>query len=223
MGKILIVDDDKDLNNGLCFAIKRENYDTVSAFDYYEAKKIINENDIMLAIIDINLPQKNGIDLCVEIKKLKSIPIIFLTAKDSEDDILKGFKCGCDDYISKPFSVPILIQRINAVLRRNKNNNLYEKEDLKIDFDKMEVYKNNECINVTKKEFELLDMLCKNRGKVIKRNNIIEKLWDVNEEFIDSNTLSVTIKRLRQKIESDSKNPKFIVTVFGIGYTWGYE
>lgn len=227
MSKILVVDDDKSLNKGLKYAINKAGYDVVSAFEYNEAVTSLDENDIMLAIIDINLPHKSGLDLCKYIRNKSTIPIIFLTAKDTENDIVKGFKFGCDDYISKPFSVPVLIQRVDAVLRRsnitNKNMYLCEEEGLKIDFDKMKVFKNNNEVKVAPKEFKLLKLLCDNRGKVLQRERIMEKVWDINEEFIDSNSLSVAIKRLREKIEDDSKNPKFIITVFGIGYTWGIE
>lgn len=227
MSKILVVDDDKSLNKGLKYAINKAGYDVVSAFEYNEAVTSLDENDIMLAIIDINLPHKSGLDLCKYIRNKSTIPIIFLTAKDTENDIVKGFKFGCDDYISKPFSVPVLIQRVDAVLRRsnitNKNMYLCEEEGLKIDFDKMKVFKNNNEVKVAPKEFKLLKLLCDNRGKVLQRERIMEKVWDIDEEFIDSNSLSVTIKRLREKIEDDSKNPKFIITVFGIGYTWGIE
>lgn len=227
MSKILVVDDDKSLNKGLKYAINKAGYDVVSAFEYNEAVTKLDENDIMLAIIDINLPHKSGLDLCKHIRSSSTLPIIFLTAKDTEDDIIKGFKFGCDDYISKPFSVPILIQRIDAVLRRsskvNRNMYLCDKKGLRIDFDKMNVFKNNNEVKVTPKEFKLLKLLCDNRGKVLPRERIIEKIWDINEEFIDSNSLSVAVKRLREKIEDDSKNPEFIVTVFGIGYTWGIE
>ena len=227
MSKILVVDDDKSLNKGLKYAINKAGYDVVSAFEYNEAVTSLDENDIMLAIIDINLPHKSGLDLCKYIRNKSTIPIIFLTAKDTENDIVKGFKFGCDDYISKPFSVPVLIQRVDAVLRRsnitNKNMYLCEEEGLKIDFDKMKVFKNNNEVKVTSKEFKLLKLLCDNRGKVLQRERIMEKVWDIDEEFIDSNSLSVAIKRLREKIEDDSKNPKFIITVFGIGYTWGIE
>ena len=227
MSKILVVDDDKSLNKGLKYTINKAGYDVVSAFEYNEAVTSLDENDIMLAIIDINLPHKSGLDLCKYIRSKSTIPIIFLTAKDTEDDIVKGFKFGCDDYISKPFSVPVLIQRVDAVLRRsnitNKNMYLCEEEGLKIDFDKMKVFKNNNEVKVAPKEFKLLKLLCDNRGKVLQRERIMEKVWDIDEEFIDSNSLSVAIKRLREKIEDDSKNPKFIITVFGIGYTWGIE
>ena len=227
MSKILVVDDDKSLNKGLKYAINKAGYDVVSAFEYNEAVTSLDENDIMLAIIDISLPHKSGLDLCKYIRNKSTIPIIFLTAKDTENDIVKGFKFGCDDYISKPFSVPVLIQRVDAVLRRsnitNKNMYLFEEEGLKIDFDKMKVFKNNNEVKVTSKEFKLLKLLCDNRGKVLQRERIMEKVWDIDEEFIDSNSLSVTIKRLREKIEDDSKNPKFIITVFGIGDTWGIE
>ncbi len=228
MSRILIVDDDDILNRGICFAIEKEGYNTISALNYNEAVEVLDKyDDILIAIIDINLPQKSGIDLCRFIRKKSYLPVIFLTAKDTEEDIIQGFKFGCDDYISKPFSVAVLIERINAVLRRSKgmNNNIYvyEKHGIKINFDKMEVYKYNTKIKVSPKEFKLLQLLCENRGKVMKREVILEKLWDIDGEFIDSNSLSVTIKRLREKIEDDSKNPKYIITVFGIGYSWGLE
>ncbi|MBE6063096.1 MAG: response regulator transcription factor [Clostridium butyricum] len=227
MSKILVGDDDKSLNKGLKYAINKAGYDVISAFDYNEAVTSLDENNIMLAIIDINLTHGSGLDLCKLIRNKSMLPIIFLTAKDTEEDIVKGFKFGCDDYISKPFSVPILLQRIDAVLRRSgkdkKNIYMCDEGRLKIDFDKMEVFKNDDELKVTPKEFKILKLLCDNRGKVLQRERIMEKVWDINEEFIDSNSLSVAIKRLREKIEDDSKNPKFIITVFGIGYTWGIE
>ncbi|GAA0077357.1 response regulator transcription factor [Clostridium sp. CTA-5] len=225
MATILIVEDDKMLNKGLTFSMKQSGYNVKSAFTSREGSKIFLEDKIDLIILDINLPDKSGLDLCEEIRQMSDKPILFLTANDTEQDIIKGFKTGCDDYIAKPFSIEILKQRINAVLRRSeiKEENVYKRENIKINFDKMEVSKNNEIVRLTAKEYKLLELLCKNKGKVLKRETILEKLWDVNGEFIDDNSLSVTVKRLRQKIEEDNKNPEYIITVFGIGYIWSDE
>lgn len=225
MVTILIVEDDEILNSGLAFSMKQSGYNVKSAFSNRDGSKAFLENKIDLIILDINLPDKSGLDLCCEIREKSDKPILFLTANDTEQDIIKGFQTGCDDYIPKPFSIEVLKQRVSAVLRRSeiKEENVYKDGTIKINFDKMEVSKNDEVINLTAKQYKLLELLCQNNGKVLKRETILEKLWDVNGEFVDNNSLSVTVKRLRQKIEDDIKNPKYIITVFGIGYMWSDE
>lgn len=222
MAVILIVEDDNILNKGLSFSMKQSGYEVISIFNGSDASRALLENKIDLMILDINLPDKSGLDLCTDIRKNSDKPILFLTANDTEQDIIKGFQAGCDDYISKPFSIEILKQRISAILRRSevKEENVYKGGTIKINFDKMEVAKESEIIKLTPKEYKLLELLVKNNGKVLKRETILEKLWDANGEFVDANSLSVTVKRLRQKIEENIKNPKYIITVFGIGYMW---
>jgi DNA-binding response OmpR family regulator len=222
---ILIVEDDKILNKGLTFSMKQNGYNIISAFNSREGSRALLDNTVDLIILDINLPDRSGLDLCCNIRKNSDKPILFLTANDTEQDIIKGFQAGCDDYISKPFSIEVLKQRISAVLRRSevKEENVYKSGAIKISFDKMEVNKDEEIIKLTPKEYKLLELLVKNNGKVLKRETILEKLWDVNGEFVDANSLSVTVKRLRQKIEDDIKNPKYVITVFGIGYTWSED
>lgn len=222
LAAILIVEDDKILNSGLAFSMKQMGHKVISAFSYKEANNTFLDNKIDLIILDINLPDKSGLELCSEIREISDVPILFLTANDTEEDIIEGFKTGCDDYISKPFSIEILRQRIGAVLRRSetKEKNIYQCEEMKINFDKMELIKNDDIVKLTSKEYKLLELLVKNRGKVLTREHILEKLWDINGEFVDSNSLSVAVKRLRQKIEVDIKNPKYLITVFGIGYMW---
>lgn len=225
MAAILIVEDDKILNKGLSFSMKQNGYEVMPVFNSREASRVLLENKIDLIILDINLPDKSGLDLCAEIRENSDKPILFLTANDTEQDVIKGFQAGCDDYISKPFSIEVLKQRISAVLRRSevKEENVYKSGTIKINFDKMEVINESETIKLTPKEYKLLELLVKNCGKVLKRETILEKLWDVNGEFVDANSLSVTVKRLRQKIEEDIKNPKYIITVFGIGYMWSED
>lgn len=222
MNNILIIEDDRLLNEGISFALKSEGYGVSSAYNGEQAIKFLN-NNIDLIIIDINLPDINGIDLCEHIREDISVPIIFLTAKNTEEDIVKGFKVGCDDYITKPFSLPILKERIKAVLKRGteKNNNIYEYMGLVFNFDNLRLRKNDVEIFITATEIKLLELFIKNKGIVLTRTLILNKIWDIDGDFVDENTISVNIRRLRAKIEDDPSKPSFIKTIFGIGYTWG--
>lgn len=223
MFKVLIIEDDALLNKGIAFALEKENYNTISAYNYKEGLDLFFKFNPDIILLDINLPDKSGLLLCSEIRKSSKVPIIFITAKDTEEDAIKGFKLGCDDYISKPFSIELLKQRLLAVLRRVApiDENIYKYNNIKIDFNKMELRKDDKIINLTATEFKLLELLVKNKGQVLTRNTLLQKLWDNDGNFVDENTLSVNIRRLRKKIESDSKNPQYIITVFSIGYTWG--
>ena len=223
MFKVLIIEDDTLLNKGIAFALEKENYNIVSATNYNKGLDLFFKSNPDIILLDINLPDKSGLLLCSEIRKTSKVPIIFITAKDTEEDAIKGFKLGCDDYISKPFSIELLKQRLLAVLRRVApiDENIYKYNNIKIDFNKMELNKDDTIINLTATEFKLLELLVKNKGQVLTRNTLLQKLWDNDGNFVDENTLSVNIRRLRKKIESDSKNPQYIITVFSIGYTWG--
>lgn len=223
MARILIVEDDKILNKGVAFALKKEGYEVVSAYSKNEGKQIILKDKIDFLLLDINLPDGNGLDLCREVRDRANIPIVFFTANDTEEDMVKGFETGCDDYIAKPFSVELLRHKINAILKRNKmvNKNLFEYNGLRIDFDRMSVDILGNEVSLTATEYKLLELLAINKGKVVTKEILLEKLWDNNGNFVDENTLSVNIRRLRKKIEEDPKNPKYIITVFGIGYTFG--
>lgn len=223
MATILIIEDDRILNRGVSFALKKEGYDILSAYTKLEGKQIILNNKIDFLLLDINLPDGNGIELCREIREKVSFPIVYFTANDTEEDMVKGFESGCDDYIAKPFSVELLKHKISAMLRRNTivNNNIFEYKDLKIDFDKMAIWIKEKEIALTATEYKLLELLVRNKGKVLTKEMLLEKLWDNSGNFVDENTLSVNIRRLRKKIEIDSKKPEYVVTVFGIGYIFG--
>lgn len=223
MATILIIEDDRILNRGVSFALKKEGYDILSAYTKLEGKQIILNNKIDFLLLDINLPDGNGIELCREIREKVSFPIVYFTANDTEEDMVKGFESGCDDYIAKPFSVELLKHKISAMLRRNiiVNNNIFEYKDLKIDFDKMAIWIKKKEIALTATEYKLLELLVRNKGKVLTKEMLLEKLWDNSGNFVDENTLSVNIRRLRKKIEIDSKKPEYVVTVFGIGYIFG--
>ena len=223
MATILIIEDDRILNRGVSFALKKEGYDILSAYTKLEGKQIILNNKIDFLLLDINLPDGNGIELCREIREKVSFPIVYFTANDTEEDMVKGFESGCDDYIAKPFSVELLKHKISAMLRRNiiVNNNIFEYRDLKIDFDKMAVWIKEKEIALTATEYKLLELLVRNKGKVLTKEMLLEKLWDNSGNFVDENTLSVNIRILRKKIEMDSKKTEYVVTVFGIGYIFG--
>ena len=223
MKRILIIEDDKLLNRGVAFALRKDGYEVISAYSKTEGKQVISDVEIDFLLLDINLPDGTGLELCSEIRDKVDFPIVFFTANDTEDDMVRGFEYGGDDYIAKPFSIEVLRHKVNAMLKRKNlaNKNTLEYNNLIIDFDKMAVTVNSEGINLTATEYKLLEILAKNKGKVITREMLLEKLWDNKGNFVDENTLSVNIKRLRKKIEKGSKNPEYVITVFGIGYTFG--
>lgn len=223
MKTILIVEDDRVLNRGVSFALKKEGYEIISAYSLEEAKNVIIKNDINFLLLDINLPDGSGLDLCEQISDIMDFPIVFFTANDTEEDMIKGFERGCDDYISKPFSMDILKLKINAILKRShtKDKNEFKYKDLRIDYDSRKVYVRNEEVNLTVTEYKLLELLCKNKNKAVTKELILEKLWDCNGNYVDENAISVNIRRLRKKIEVDPKNPEYIITLFGIGYILG--
>lgn len=223
MKTILIVEDDRVLNRGVSFALKKEGYEIISAYSLEEAKNVIIKNDIDFLLLDINLPDGSGLDLCEQISDIMDFPIVFFTANDTEEDMIKGFERGCDDYISKPFSMDILKLKINAILKRShtEDKNEFKYKDLRIDYDSRKVYVRNEEVNLTVTEYKLLELLCKNKNKAVTKELILEKLWDCNGNYVDENAISVNIRRLRKKIEVDPKNPEYIITLFGIGYILG--
>ncbi|QJD86908.1 response regulator transcription factor [Cohnella herbarum] len=224
MATILIVEDDRLLNEGLAYALGNENYDIVSAHSFEEGLAAFRSHEVHLILLDVTLPDRTGTELCKEIRLTSDVPIVFLTANDTEQDMVLGFKLGADDYMAKPFSMAVLRERVKAVLRRGggeDNGSLFTYKDLTIHYDKMKVIKRGEEVKLTTNEYKLLTVLAQNRNQVLTREQIVEKLWDVDGCFVDENTLSVNIKRLRSKIEDHPKQPAYIKTVFGIGYTWG--
>lgn len=225
MEKILLIEDDIIICGGIKLFLESKGYCADCAHSIREARAAL-KNKYDLAILDINLPDGNGTELCREIRGSSDLPVIFLTANDTEEDMIEGFHCGCDDYIAKPFSVELLHQRIKAVLRRSSvlgqsGNSLFEYKGLSVDLGKMQVMANGEPVKLSATEYRLLELLILNKGQVMTRSVILQKIWDCDENFVDENTLSVHIRRLRQKLEPDPKNPIYVITVFGIGYTFG--
>ena len=218
---IFLLEDDEAIGIGLTYSLGNEGYNVTLAKSVKEAEKIIDEKEFSLYILDLTLPDGSGYDVCKRIKAKGDLPVIFLTAYDDEVNVIMGFELGADDYISKPFRVKELMLRIKSVMRRYSNetsDGIIKINNLKINTNEAKVYKNNEEIILTAMEYRLLLILLSNRGKVLSRTALLENIWDVAGDFVEDNTLTVYIKRLRDKIEEDTAKPEFIKTVRGLGY-----
>ena len=218
---IFLLEDDEAIGIGLTYSLENEGYNVTLAKSVKEAEKIIDEKEFSLYILDLTLPDGSGYDVCKRIKAKGDLPVIFLTAYDDEVNVIMGFELGADDYISKPFRVKELMLRIKSVMRRYSNetsDGIIKINNLKINTNEAKVYKNNEEIILTAMEYRLLLILLSNRGKVLSRTALLENIWDVAGDFVEDNTLTVYIKRLRDKIEEDPAKTEFIKTVRGLGY-----
>lgn len=221
MKSILIIEDDEILNAGLCYNLNLEGYQTGSAYDIASAKKKLREQDWALCILDVNLPDGDGIIYGKELRKHSSMPIIFLTARDMDADMIRGFDAGADDYITKPFNIRILMQRVQAILRRCQSpddNGIYQCGNFEVDFKGYIVKKCGKPVTLTPTEYKLLHKFCKNPGNVLTRQMLLEDLWDKNENYVDEHTLTINVSRLRSKIADETYS--YIKTIYGIGYQW---
>lgn len=223
MYKILIVEDEETIRVGLKYYLEAEEFVTSEAKTAKEAIDKVNEEKIDLILLDINLPDEDGYYVFEQIKQKKDIPVIFLTANDLEISIVRGLDMGADDYITKPFKARELISRIRNVLRRNAkgNDSVITIRDIKIDMKQAKVFKNGVDVMLTALEYKILLILALNQNVVFSREKILADIWDVNEAYVNDNTLTVYIKRIREKIEDNPNEPKIIETVRGIGYKVG--
>lgn len=210
---ILLVEDNEMLAKGLIYSLNQNKFNVIHKTNVQETIAFLNNEKVNLIILDISLPDGNGFDLYKKIIKSKEIPTIFLTAKDEEDDIVKGLELGADDYITKPFSVRELIARINKIILKGQKNLKVKVKDIEFDFDKMSVYKNNKEVILTSLELKILSLLFSNLNKVVPRNDIIEKIWEWTGNDVNDNTVTVYLKRIREKLDTD-----IIITIKGIGY-----
>ncbi len=225
--KILLVEDDKTIALGLEYSLKQENFATVVCHNAAEAKEMIktNINEIDLCIFDLNLPDGSGYDLCKLVKKDHDLPVIFLTAYDDEVNVVMGLDMGADDYITKPFRIRELISRIKSVYRRynrhTETKQIITIQHIQINLHDAKVYKNGEEVILTAMEYRLLLIFANHIGQVLTRAQLLDRMWDVGGEFVNDNTLTVYIKRLREKLEDDPQNPTLIQTIRGMGYKVG--
>jgi DNA-binding response OmpR family regulator len=224
MKRIFYVEDDLSLINGLSFAIKKQGYEIDIARTSSEAENLWMNGKYDLVILDVSLPDGSGCDLCKKIRQNSKVPIIFLTAADEETDIIMGLDIGGDDYITKPFKLAVFLSRVNALLRRSENFNQTDTElssnGIRIQLLEHEVYKDDVLIDLTSSEYKLLCLFMENPNIVLSSEQILSRLWDCEEDYIDNSTLTVYIRRLRIKIEDDPGNPQKIVTVRRFGYKW---
>lgn len=211
--KILLVEDNEILAKGLIYSLEQKKYQVIHTLNVENTLKILKTEKIDLAILDVSLPDGNGFDLYRNNIKEKNISSIFLTAKDEEDNIVKGLELGAEDYITKPFSIKELMARINRIILRNKKNTIIQVQNIKFDMDKMVVYRDNENVELTNLELKILNLLFLNLNKVVKRSEIINKIWEWTGNDVNDNTVTVYLKRIREKIKTD-----IIITIKGIGY-----
>lgn len=225
MKKVLIIEDDLSLSNGIILALKNDDCCFVQAYDLASARKLLTEIQYDLVILDLNLPDGNGLDLLAYIRENLDVPVMILTAKDMETDIVTGFELGADDYITKPFSLMVLRARVGVQLRKGKQQrtDTIQIDDFAFSFEKMDFSKNTKPLELSKTEQKLLRLLIENRGNTISRADLMDRIWTDGAEYVDDNALSVTVKRLRDKLEDYPAAPKYIKTVYGIGYTWAVK
>ncbi|ROR26349.1 DNA-binding response OmpR family regulator [Mobilisporobacter senegalensis] len=226
MKQILILEDDKDLNRGIAFFYEKEGYRVLKSYSLHEARKVLQNQAFEFVIMDLNLPDGDGLMLCKELREKSDMPIIILTARDLEIDEVNGLNSGADDYIAKPFSLSVLNARVNAVLRRKsrkEENEILTSKDIRINKKTMKVFKATDEVDCSVTEYKILCFLMENKNQVMLKEQILADIWDKERNFVDENTLPVNIRRLRKKIEDNPSEPKYIKTIHGMGYLWCEE
>ncbi len=224
MSKILLLEDDLSLINGLSFAFRKQGFELAVVRTLKEANELWGEGKYDLLVLDVSLPDGTGYEFCKKVRQVSKVPIIFLTASDEEMNIIMGLDIGGDDYITKPFKLGVLVSRINALLRRAKGFNSTDTElqsnGIKVLMLQGQVFKNEKFIDLTAAEYKLLCLFMKNPNVVLTKEQILDKLWDCEGNYIDSSTLTVYMRRLRMKIEDNPSEPQMLLTVRRMGYKW---
>ena len=224
MSKILLLEDDLSLINGLSFAFRKQGFELAVVRTLKEANELWGEGKYDLLVLDVSLPDGTGYEFCKKVRQVSKVPIIFLTASDEEMNIIMGLDIGGDDYITKPFKLGVLVSRINALLRRAKGFNSTDTElqsnGIKVLMLQGQVFKNEKLIDLTAAEYKLLCLFMKNPNVVLTKEQILDKLWDCEGNYIASSTLTVYMRRLRMKIEDNPSEPQMLLTVLRMGYKW---
>ena len=210
---ILLIEDNENIATGLIYAFKKNNHQLMFLTNVEDAKKFLQTNTPALIILDVSLPDGNGFDFYENVIKEKKIPVVFLTAKDDENDIVKGLNLGAEDYMTKPFSTKELLARVDKIILRNKLTKSIKVKNITFDFDKMICYRDNEVIELSSLELKIIHLLFNHVGKVVKRATILDRIWNWTGNDVDDHTVTVYLKRIREKLETD-----IIITVKGIGY-----
>lgn len=225
MQKILLLEDDTTLGNGIRLALQSTSVQITLCRTLAQARNALADNSYDLLILDVNLPDGSGLDLLEQVRNTSPVPVILLTANDLEMDVVTGLESGADDYITKPFSLAILRARVNAQLRRGASGKTacFTMDAFTFDFDRMEFRKAGQSIELSKTEQKLLRILIENRGQTLSRGMLVDRIWTDGAEFVDENALSVTVKRLRDKLEDTPSSPQYLKTVYGIGYIWAVK
>lgn len=221
MINVLVIEDDEILNSGLCYNLQKREICPFSAFSMEEARRVISKENFDLIILDVNLPDGSGFDFANEIIKSCPAPFIYLTAHNLEEEIIQGLRQGADDYITKPFNIRIVMEKIQAVLRRclkMKETDIYICGNLSIDFQNRVVKKDGEILSLTPTEFELLQFICRNKEQILTKEVLLENLWDNKGSYVSDHTLALNISRLRNKLSDGSHD--YIKTIYGLGYKW---
>ena len=224
MSKIFLLEDDLSLINGLSFAFRKQGFELAVVRTLKEANELWGEGKYDLLVLDVSLPDGTGYEFCKKVRQVSKVPIIFLTASDEEMNIIMGLDIGGDDYITKPFKLGVLVSRINALLRRAKGFNSTDTElqsnGIKVHMLQGQVFKNEKLIDLTAAEYKLLCLFMKNPNVVLTKEQILDKLWDCEGNYIDNSTLTVYMRRLRMKIEDNPSEPQMLLTVRRMGYKW---
>ncbi|MBQ2707425.1 MAG: response regulator transcription factor [Clostridia bacterium] len=215
MKYILLVEDDTALREGLITALQSDSLTVHAAADLASARRVLRERTFDLLLLDVNRPDGSGIELCREVTAAKDVPVIFLTVRDVEIDEVTAFRAGACDYIKKPFSLTILQERIAAALRKRSPNHIYEDSRFRFDFTELIFSADGKRIDLSATEQKMLSIFCNHRGQILERQTLVDKIWACDSDYIDENALSVTVKRLRDKLGADC-----IGTVYGMGYVW---
>ena len=225
MQRILLAEDDAALGQGIRLALQSPAIEITVCRTLAQARAAAAENRTDLLILDVNLPDGSGLELLEQVRRTSDVPVILLTANDLEMDVVTGLESGADDYITKPFSLAILRARVNAQLRRgaHRTNSTVELDGFRFDFERMDFRKDGQSMELSKTEQKLLRLLIENRGQTLSRATLIDRIWTDGAEYVDENALSVTVKRLRDKLEDTPSNPQYLKTVYGMGYTWAVK
>lgn len=218
MKKLLLLEDDTALGRGIQLALQGQEAQVTLVNTLAQAREALGKGRFDLLLLDVNLPDGSGLELLRQVRG--QVPVILLTANDLETDIVTGLESGAEDYITKPFSLAVLRARVNAQLRRGKRDARVEVGPFVFDFDRMEFRKDGKALELSKTEQKLLRLLVENRGQTLARGALVDRIWTDGAEYVDENALSVTVKRLRGKLEENPSAPQYLKTVYGIGYTW---